>query len=258
VYSSIDKTIADVFFGNFDIHNKVWKDTTNAYSKWKWVLWDMDVSLNSPLHSIYWTENKNNNNNYLPYILSNYSMFGICNDKKLEVEFLNRYSVLMNAQLSKNNILYHIDSIVEILEPNMPKHIERWKHTYSIPSMEAWHKNVEVLRIFAQERHKYVYEHLLDYFKVDGISDITFYETNKYSVYIEKESLSKLAKLQRSGNLHMWNAKFFKGIPFTLTVSKHTDNKTFMGWQVNGKIVSKKRCIEYTPTNEKITIEAIY
>ena len=61
--------------------------------------------------------------------------------------YFSRYADMINKAFSCENMLTTLDSLISIIRPEMPRHIERWGR-----SMTEWENNIERLREFVSER----------------------------------------------------------------------------------------------------------
>lgn len=77
--------------------------------------------------------------------------------------YLNRYQQLSTGGLSCPYVLTHLDSIINILSVEMPKHINRWGG-----SMNEWQTNLQFLRDQITGRCQVIEQGLEDCYDVDG------------------------------------------------------------------------------------------
>ncbi len=84
-------------------------------------------------------------------------------DEKFLPAFLNRYAGLLNTALSKESVLSELEQLVAEISPEMPRQIERWRHTPSdqyevttVDSMQDWEKEVNLLRTYVQFRPEFM------------------------------------------------------------------------------------------------------
>lgn len=262
--SFIDKTIADVFFGNIDIHWKMWRNKTDENPQWKWILWDMDCGFDLPIQSdIAWHTPGNISINHLQHYLQDYrtedvhfELQKLLQNTLIQQEFIARFTILMNSYLSPHTLLYTIDSISNMLAPAMPFHISRWKESEGIPSLAQWKQQVEQVRNFSLHRHNFVYEHLTAVFNLQGISKVSIMQPKHADIYVSGENLCALLATQLK-HAETWTARLFYNIPIELYAVPHA-NKTFKGWYCNGVLISKQPRFIYIPTQAEYFIEAVF
>jgi len=61
--------------------------------------------------------------------------------------YYSRYADLMNTVFSCENMLNTLDRMIADIEPDMPRHVDRWGGT-----MNKWHTNLNKMRTFIEER----------------------------------------------------------------------------------------------------------
>ena len=49
---------------------------------------------------------------------------------EFEADYINRYADLSNSLFSCDFMIAHLDSLIDIITPEMPRQIERWGGTY--------------------------------------------------------------------------------------------------------------------------------
>ncbi|MBK8567306.1 MAG: CotH kinase family protein [Saprospiraceae bacterium] len=80
--------------------------------------------------------------------------------------FIQRSAAYLNTIFSPTTTIATVDSLKNLLQPQMPRHIGRWS---SPPSMATWQGNVNQIKAFLQNRPGYYRQHLTDLFgKQDG------------------------------------------------------------------------------------------
>ena len=83
--------------------------------------------------------------------------------KEFREFYYRRHADLMNTVYTCENMLTTVDSMVAVIEPEMPRQIERWGG-----SMAEWEENVEQLRRFITERCELLDEGMIDCFDLEG------------------------------------------------------------------------------------------
>lgn len=273
-----DYVISQTYFANADWpHNniKFWRYKTDKYKKnvpygqdgrWRWILYDTDGgfgihSKNDNLtdalgnkidkshNTISWinTEyNSEKDNPRWPWMWStcpNFLFRSLIENYEFKVDFLNRYADFLNVYASPDLVLNRIDEMQAGIEPEMEKHIERWG---AIESMEEWYENIDVLREFAIDRPKYVRQHLVNEFNLEG----------EYTLNLESNSKKGYVKVNTVDiEDFKWSGVYFKNVPLTIEAFNN-DGQTFLHWEVNGKIYINKK-ITISP-KENVTIKAVY
>lgn len=186
----IDYQIAEIFIDNIDWvdrNTKIWKE--NSYnSKWRYILLDTDVSFGMlwdylNFDSYYYhnnlakaTEEQNSSTLILRSLLAN---------EEFKNEFIGRFATYMNTIFDSTSTLHLIDSLYYGIYKEMPNHIEKWGDSYyshfgtPIRNMNDWNYEVDIMREFARKRVSYQQQHIIDYFKLEGLDSLYIEVGNK-------------------------------------------------------------------------------
>ncbi len=168
----IDFQIAEIYFANYDwpCNNfKIWK-SNEPEDKWRFLIFDLDFTFG---------ESQNTRSDYLslehasstsedwPYCqCSNVLFRKLLDNKDFQKRFIERFTFCLNNTFSRNRVVALIDEFETLFENAMPEHIARWQYP---EDMNAWRKEIEKLRVFANERPCHVQSQLLSFFDLDTI-----------------------------------------------------------------------------------------
>lgn len=83
--------------------------------------------------------------------------------------YINRYIDLNNTVFSCDYMIGFLDSLVNLIEPEMPQHIARWGG-----SMAEWQGNVQEIRDFITDRCVLITEGLQDCYELEGPYRVVF------------------------------------------------------------------------------------
>ena len=83
--------------------------------------------------------------------------------------YISRYIDLMNNVFSCDNMLSYLDTVTSYIDPEMPRHIERWGGSY-----DDWQQNVARLRGSISNRCAALDEGLADCYDLTGPYEVTF------------------------------------------------------------------------------------
>lgn len=173
-------------------YNTGWWRGTNpdgSHKKWAYVLWDLDATFD---YYINYSGVPNTDPDALPCDIEEIADFldGWFNNpigmheviflKLLEESpefqqlYYSRYADHMNTVFSCENMTTTFDSLVAIIEPEMPRHIQRWGGT-----MNEWEGNIQEMRDFIEARCQNVAQALVDCYQpeVSGPYNITLQVT---------------------------------------------------------------------------------
>ena len=82
--------------------------------------------------------------------------------------YFSRQADMMNTVFSCDNMLFVLDSLTAIIEPEMPRHIDRWGGTVS-----EWEANLADLRSFVEQRCQLLDDGMTGCFEVTGPFGLT-------------------------------------------------------------------------------------
>ncbi|MCW8849906.1 MAG: CotH kinase family protein, partial [Melioribacteraceae bacterium] len=190
VFNLMDFVIVQDYLANSSWgHNReVWRDTKNN-NLWRWILVDMDRGFNLSRIST----------NQLDDIYNNFGLFrNLCNNANFRNEFIQRYSYHINHTFNDDRVQNIIDSLKLLIEPEMPRHIQKWGtyidsltidiwgQTSGISSITAWNSEIEMLKNFASQRSNYAVQYLNDKFNINGRANlkITTNISNEGKIYV--------------------------------------------------------------------------
>lgn len=157
--SLIDYMVLNSYIVNHDMLNwntSWWRglDTNGSKLKWRYSLWDMDATFN---HYTNYTGVPNTNPNADPCDIDNLPNPGgqghtqilnaLMDNPTFEQYYISRYIDLANTTFKCTNMIAVLDSLINIITPEMPGQIARWGGT-----MSQWTQNVNDLRAFINAR----------------------------------------------------------------------------------------------------------
>ena len=129
-------------------------DTAGEKKKWRYTLWDMDNTFD---HGTNYTGVPTMSVNADPCDPSSLSDPGgqghvpiwneLLNNSDFFDDYLNRWQDLANGYLSCDTMIAVLDSMIAVIDPEMPRQIAKWGGTYS-----EWQSNVQDVRDFINAR----------------------------------------------------------------------------------------------------------
>ena len=161
----IDYVICRQLFIDTDCFNQKYWRTTDYRIKWRPILYDLDLAMSSGENRnvAYLYFNKGgtpSNNGSLTYF---YFTVALKTNPGWRQKFIERYVELVMTQLSPERLTALLDQMTKELEPEMERHIERWKYP---KSMSAWRSSVESLRKKLEKRPAIALEHIRKEFNI--------------------------------------------------------------------------------------------
>ena len=170
----IDYWVAQIYFAQTDMANiRFWREQSDD-GKWRWITFDLDWG--------FWEGNHVNNT--LSYAtlpggtgpwrnLNTDLINGLMRNPDFRNRFVERSAYHLNNTFKTERVLNRIDELASNIEPEMPRHLERWGG-----SMANWQRQINVLRTFAELRQGHVLNHIKNYFNLSDEEMAIFDEWN--------------------------------------------------------------------------------
>jgi len=144
--------------------------------KWRYILWDMDASFGHYINFTGVPDQSANADLCDPEQLGDPGGQGhvpiwntLLENESFFADYINRFSDLSGSYFTCEFMHAHLDSLVGLIAPEMPRHIDRWGGT-----MAEWESNVQDIHDFIDTRCATVNDGVLDcYDELDGPYEIT-------------------------------------------------------------------------------------
>ena len=201
--------------------------------KWRWTIWDMDRAFTN----VYWNGFTNLDDTtglYKPNIFTN----RLLKNTQFKFNFINRIADFLNSVFKPENVISKIDSLEILLEEDIVYEAERWGR-----STQTWQNNINSLRTFSSARPSIVKEQMINYFSLDGESEIIVNSDSGGYVRINSLSISQFP----------WEGNYFNGVPIAVEAVPF-EGYTFDGWI--GDQVYNLNPITIVPNTEAVTLHA--
>lgn len=236
----IDYQIAQIYCDNRDWPGnniKYWK-SPELDNKWRWIFYDSDFGF-----GIY--EPEAYRYNTLEFALeengpywpnppwSTLLLRRLLTNENFKIEFLNRTADKLNTIYSAQHVLSVIDSLVQLIESEIPAAYSRWGQ-----NPDQWQQNLEIVRTFAQYRPQFMFMYTANHFGITSLNRVNISQSIKNAGIIQLNSLS-LADSSWSGN-------YFTGIPISLKAIPKTGYR-FVRWE--GDTISSDPTLHVVPEN---------
>ncbi|MGV6860758.1 MAG: CotH kinase family protein [Putridiphycobacter sp.] len=223
IHDFIRYNIAEVYSDNRDAGGNIryWKER-NDKSKWRWVLYDLDLGLG--------------NNNYSGYKRNTLKKFTSVNAEKwpdpawstfiirkllenqnLRFKYINNTCDYLNTVYHPDTAIALLDRMVERIEPEMAFHVKKWG-----TSLENWKFHLDIVRTFVKERPKYMREHLKQKFELGNEINIKIVVPNEKNCKITFNDHLKIKE--------NFSGIYYENIPVSIEVKTDHDYE-FVGWK---------------------------
>jgi uncharacterized repeat protein (TIGR02543 family) len=218
--------------------------------RWRWLIFDLDFAFDLDFNYVPHLQ-EGASHNTLAFAMqengpawpnpdwSTLLLRKLTDNEAFTHKFVNRYCDLLNTVYKADFVENTIDSVKNILLPEMPEHIERWRRPVSVFS---WLAEIEEIKTFVQARTDYQFEHLQSVFNLGEKRSIEVNVNDEQAGWIKINSIDLKAETNGiSENVYPWVGYYIEGAPIQL-VAKPKPGYTFSHW--SGAAVGANPSIE--------------
>ena len=201
--------------------------------KWRYVLWDMDATFG---HYINYTGIPNTGSNADPCDPESIGNPGgqghipilnaLLNNDDFWQSYISRYADMSNSYFSCDFMIQHLDSLIDIIDPEMPRQIDRWDN--GPDSYAGWQQNVQELRDFILERCQIINDGIVDCYDVEGPFSVTVLIQPPGSGEVEFNSIEITDT--------PWQGEYFGNLIVDLEANAFGTN-VFDHWELNNHVL---------------------
>ena len=172
-------SLIDYFILNSYVVNADWLNWNTAWwrgtnpdgdkKKWRYTLWDMDNTFGHGTNYTGVPSQSPNSDPCDPESIGDPGGQGhipiwnaLLGNDEFFADYINRWTDLSNNYFSCDYLISHLDSLIDIIEPEMPMQIAKWGG-----NMTAWENNVQDMRDFIDERCEVINSGILDCYEDD-------------------------------------------------------------------------------------------
>ena len=229
----IDYYLFQIYAGNIDLveANLVKFRPRFDGGRWRWLLWDVDVSFglasSSPVthDTLAWFTRDGArpdlgfyNDDGADSLWATIILRRLVEATATRYDFLNRLADLLNTALSRDHVLETLDEHAELLDPDIPYDLEIWSDEWD-GTVEGWLDEVEALREFARERPDVVRQLARDRFALTDAVLMVEGDDEMGSVRVNTLEIDRFP----------WTGLYFREVPVTLEAVP-ADGFEFAGW----------------------------
>ncbi len=174
--------------------------------RWRWMANDFDNGFDVA---------SNNNLSLMVWLMKDSLLKHMLTSPEFNQGFLNRFADLLNSSFSTSHVLKRLDYYHQILEPEMPEHIARWRTPLD---MANWEQAMNNFRVFAEDRPAYQFGHLLSWFGIASTHEMEVDVNDQIMGNIQVNSLRINQSLPGvAASVYPWSGKYFESVPVTIT-----------------------------------------
>jgi gliding motility-associated-like protein len=249
-------SLIDYFILNTYVVNADWLNWNTAWwhglkedgekKKWRYVLWDMDNTFDHGANYTNIPDQNPDSDPCDPESLGDDETGGqghvpiwnaLLNNEEFFADYINRWTDLSNSYFSCDFLIGHLDSLIDIIEPEMPAQIEKWGGNYT-----TWVNNVQDMRDFITTRCEIINGGILncyeDEFNIDGPYDVT--------IVVEPPLSGEISLNGFDLDQSPFNGQYFGGVLQEIEATANP-NYTFDYWEFsNGTpVMGTSNTLEY-------------
>jgi hypothetical protein len=264
----IDYHIAGIFAANVDWpgnNNDFWRLRSGSPGqggrnghdgRWRWLLYDTDVGFgyvrNNFVHNTLAQATEEGKTGWPNPDQATFVLRTLLGNDEFRLNFINRFSDLLNTTFLPERTTAVIDGIKSVLEPEISEHIQRWN---SPVSFETWESNTGEMTRFARERPYYQRSHLREYFNLGEDVSITVSVDDPGHGHIRVNTADIVSSTPGvTEEPYPWTGVYFQGVPVRIEALPARGYR-FSHW--SGDITDDKSILTITP-GEDVDIKASF
>ncbi len=207
--SYTDYFIAETYYGNGDwigdwTNNIKWWRPNAPGSKWKYMLYDVDMGLGYNGASTVNTNNLGIARNPAAFSYSSEMFDAVLNNPTYKSYFINRYADLINTIYLPTNVAAVMKSFRDSMSFDMTNHFAKWGSNAT-----TWASNIAVLTNFSNARPEKMRDFINADFGLSGKVVLTLNTSPAGSGRIEISTITPTS--------YPWTGTYFNGNPVTIT-----------------------------------------
>ncbi|MEM6644871.1 MAG: CotH kinase family protein [Bacteroidota bacterium] len=234
----IDYQVAQNFFVNTDWPGnniKFWRPQTDD-GQWRWALFDTDFGLGA-INSwasrdmmAFTTDPSGPGWPNPPW--STELLRELMTSDVFKRQYLNRYADHLNTTFQPGRTVQVVDRLQDRLRRGMNRHWQRWGGRE-----DEWEERVQTVRDFLEARPRHAQQHLTNYFRLGGPTDVNLDVTAGGHVQLNDHV---------TPTAYPWTGTYFQNVPITLTAAPRPGYR-FVRW--TGSVTSTDRRLTLDPSD---------
>ena len=172
----IDYQIAQIYWANGDwpANNIIFWRPQTPDGKWKWLLYDVDMSMGSHSRGTYNTNmlqklTSTSGTNYENPTWATFLFRSLIKNQDFKNKFIQRYSMHMHTTFQPSRMMSFIDSTAALIESEIPRHKARWSESLKYGT---WEKHLGIIEEFIKERPRVARLNLYQFFNLIRLNSV--------------------------------------------------------------------------------------
>lgn len=193
--------------------------------RWRYALWDNDATFG---HYINYTGVDNTTPDADPCQIDDEGDIGgqghipvlnaLFDNEQFFADYIQRYATLSNSIFSCEMMNHVLDSMVNVIEPEMTRHCQRWGGTYA-----TWQNNVQAIRDFIDARCNSEI--------IGGLEDCYDVTALTLTVQIDGVGTIEIEDIDLNEGIVPWSGTYFADLPIDINIPGEPCG-TFAGWEI--------------------------
>ncbi|MCK9466330.1 MAG: CotH kinase family protein [Thiopseudomonas sp.] len=260
--SFIDYYVAELFIANADWPNNniaYWRYkgakkhpiTTQGFTdgRWRWIMYDTDAAgdwADTPdldmLSYATAVGSTGRNPDWSTFMLRK-----LLENTIIKELFIIRFSDLLNTYFVPDRTVNILRDVRESVIDEIPKHIERWSQRPK--DLKTWDAHINKLTRFFEQRPKYQWQHLQNFFQLDERYTVQFNIGQQGTGKIKLNTLTlgddpnQKYDVTDTPLFFPWSGQYFKSMPLTIEALPE-NGYAFSHWEVSGYQLTPEQKIQ--------------
>lgn len=161
---------------------------------------------------------------------------GLMSNRQFKIQFLTRFSDLLNTAYLPNRVINEIDWHEQLLEANITDHINRWG-AFTRGGINAWYAQIDSMRSFAEQRPEICYQHMREVFGLKSLKNVNLDVDDYVKGHIKINTIEinhSTPGIDRT-KVYPWEGKYFENLPVSFIPIPH-DGYKFSHWELTDSI----------------------
>lgn len=244
----VDYLVAKIYVNNADWPENnadYWRVRTAEYiesappghdGRWRWLFFDADYAfwlqdhaIYEPSHNLLAAATEDRGMSWHKPLWATFLPRKMLKNIEFRNQFINRMADQINTAFRPQRAIELINEMEMRYAPEMPAHIARHNQP---ASWAAWTNSIQRMRAFAEQRPAYQFQHLLDYFELPGLADITLAVSDPEHGRVQINSIpidGNTLGLADPATPYPWSGTYVRDVPVTITAIVQPGYR-FTGW----------------------------